>query len=506
MTETWDLAVIGGGINGAAVARDAAGRGWSVHLLEMNDLASATSSWSTKLIHGGLRYLEYYEFRLVRESLAEREIVWRLAPHLVEPLRFVLPHHRGLRPAWLLRLGLFLYDHIGARRLLPPTRMVDLATDPLGAPLKLGLFRRGFEYSDARVDDARLVVATARDAAARGATVSTRARVVASTRDADGWTLTLARPDGTALPPIRARAVVDTAGPWVAGVARDVLGLDPGAGIRLVQGSHIVVRRRWTHDRAFIFQNDDGRVLFAIPWLDDFTLIGTTDRDYVGDPAAVAAGEDEIAYLIAAANRVLARPIERADVVWTFSGVRPLWNDGAGAAKAVTRDYVLRLDAGRARAPAIAVYGGKLTTHRRLAESVLARLAPHLPLGDGLAAGWTAEAPLPGGDFAVDGRAALEVELQRLHPWLATDLTRRLVATHGRDAVVLLAGCRALADLGRDFGGGLFEREVEWMVTHEWAETADDILWRRTKLGLRFDATAVAALAAHLAARASSTD
>ena len=496
--DIFDLAVIGGGINGVAIARDAAGRGLSAHLSEMNDLASATSSGSTKLIHGGLRYLEHYEFRLVRESLEEREIVWRLAPHLVEPLRFVLPHHRGLRPAWMLRLGLFLYDHLGARRLLPPTAVVDLARDPIGAPLAPGLFRRGFEYSDCRVDDSRLVVTTARDAARLGATIAPRTKVVAAERDADVWTLRLARPDGSSLPPIRARVVVDTAGPWVDGVAKSVLGLAVGADarVRLVQGSHLVTRRLWSHDRAFIFQNADGRVVFAIPWLDDFTLIGTTDHDFSGDPARPVASEEEIAYLLAATNRVLAVPLARADVVWTYSGVRPLWDDGASAAQAATRDYVLRLDAPDGRAPGLAVYGGKLTTHRRLAETVLARLATLLPVRRGRAPGWTASAPLPGGDFPVDGRAALEAEIRAERPWLPADLARRLVATWGTETRDLLGDARTLDDLGRGFGAGLHEREVERMRTEEWATTAEDVLWRRTRLGLRMTESEIAGLEA----------
>jgi glycerol-3-phosphate dehydrogenase len=500
VNDLYDLAVIGGGINGVAIARDAAGRGLSVHLSEMNDLASATSSWSTKLIHGGLRYLEHMEFRLVRESLEEREIVWRLAPHLVEPLRFVLPHHRGLRPAWMLRLGLFLYDHLGKRRLLPPTAVVDLTRDPIGAALAPGLFRRGFEYSDCRVDDSRLVVATARDAARRGATIATRTKVIGATRDAEGWTLRLAAPDGGALPPIRARVVIDTAGPWVDGVAKAVLGLDVGADarIRLVQGSHVVTRRLWSHDRAFLFQNADGRVVFVIPWLGDFTLIGTTDRDYGGDPARPQASEAEIDYLLSAVNRVLAVRLGRSDVVWTFSGVRPLWDDGASAAQAATRDYVLRLDAGANRAPGLAVYGGKLTTHRRLAETVLARLGPHLPAGSGRPAGWTASEPLPGGDFPVDGRAALAAAVRADKPWLDPGLARRLVATWGTETRDLLGDARRAEDLGRDFGAGLSEREIEWMCRHEWARTAEDVLWRRTKLGLRLTPEQTDVLAARM--------
>ena len=489
----YDLAVIGGGVNGCGIARDAAGRGLSVHLSEMGDLASGTSSWSTKLVHGGLRYLEYYEFRLVHESLTEREIVWRMAPHIVEPLRFVLPHHRGLRPAWLLRLGLFLYDHMGGRKLLPPTRTVDLARDAAGAPLKPGMFRRGFEYSDARVDDARLVVLTARDAAERGATIATRTRVVAAERGADHWRLTLERADGTRSA-IAARVLVNAAGPWVGAVVGQVLGSATPARVRLVKGSHIVVRRLFDHDRAYIFQNADGRVVFAIPYRSGFTLIGTTDVEFSGDPGTAACSEAEIAYLIAAAGEYFARPIGRDDVVWTYSGVRPLYDDGASDAKAATRDYVLDLAAAPGLAPVMSIYGGKLTTYRRLAEAVLKKLAPVLPAHRGLPPGWTATAPLPGGDFPHDGRAALAVEVGRGHPYLPAALVDRLVAAYGTRVRRLLDGVASLGDLGRDFGAGLFEREVRYLMVEEWALTAEDVVWRRSKLGLAMSAEQVAAL------------
>lgn len=497
MSQVYDLAVIGGGVNGCGIARDAAGRGLSVHLSEMNDLASGTSSWSTKLVHGGLRYLEYYEFRLVHESLVEREIVWRMAPHIVEPLRFVLPHHRGLRPAWLLRLGLFLYDHIGGRRLLPPTRTVDLSRDAAGEPLKPGLFRRGFEYSDARVDDARLVVLTARDAADRGATVATRTKVVAAERGPDVWRLTLEGTDG-ARATIAARVLVNAAGPWVADVVGQVLGSRTPAPVRLVKGSHVVVRRLFDHDRAYVFQNADGRVIFAIPYQGDFTLIGTTDVDFAGDPAAAACSPEETDYLLAAADEYFARPVTRADVVWSFSGVRPLYDDGASDAKAATRDYVLDLDRA-AGAPVLSVYGGKLTTYRRLAEAVLKKLGPVLPAHGGLPAGWTASTPLPGGDFPVEGRAALEAEMVRAYPRLAPDLVRRLVRAYGTRARALLGDTVEPADLGRGFGASLGEREVRFLMREEWARTAEDVVWRRSKLGLRMTAAEIAALDAFMA-------
>ncbi len=494
----YDLAVIGGGVNGCGIARDAAGRGLKVHLSEMNDLASGTSSWSTKLIHGGLRYLEYYEFRLVRESLVEREIVWRMAPHIVEPLRFVLPHHRGLRPAWLLRLGLFLYDHIGGRRLLPATRTVDLTRDAAGAPLKPGMFRRGFEYSDARVDDARMVVLTARDAADRGATIATRTRVVAAARGADHWRITLETATGERSE-IDARVLVNAAGPWVADVVGGVLASKTPAKVRLVKGSHIVTKRLFDHDRAYIFQNADGRVIFAIPYQGDFTLIGTTDLDFDDEPAAARCSEQEVAYLIAAASEYFARPIVRADVVWSFSGVRPLYDDGASEAKAATRDYVLDLDATPGRAPVLSIYGGKLTTYRRLAQSVMKKLAAVLPKATGLPAGWTETATLPGGDFPVEGREALVAEMVRDHPFLAPEQVRRLVCAYGTRARRVIGGTRTAAGLGRDFGAGLTEREVCYLMAEEWAVTAEDVVWRRSKLGLRMSEAEVGALDAFMA-------
>ena len=493
MTTIYDLAVIGGGVNGCGIARDAAGRGLKVHLSEMNDLASGTSSWSTKLIHGGLRYLEYYEFRLVHESLTERETVWRMAPHIVEPLRFVLPHHRGLRPAWLLRLGLFLYDHMGGRKLLPATRTLDLGRDIAGAPLKRGMFRRGFEYSDARVDDARLVVLTARDAANRGATIATRTRVVAAERGADHWRIGLETAEGMRSE-IAARVLVNAAGPWVADVVGEVLASKTPARVRLVKGSHIVVKRLFDHDRAYIFQNADGRVIFAIPYQGDFTLIGTTDVDYHDEPGAARCSEEETVYLIAAASEYFARPIGRDDVVWAFSGVRPLYDDGASDAKSATRDYVLDLDAGAGKAPVLSIYGGKLTTYRRLAEAVMKKLAPVLPKAEGLAAGWTATAPLPGGDFPHDGREALAAEIARVHPWLDAAVVRRLVAAYGTRTRALLAGATGPTDLGRDFGAGLSEREVRFLMREEWARTAEDVVWRRSKLGLGMSVAEIAAL------------
>jgi glycerol-3-phosphate dehydrogenase len=500
MTEIFDLAIIGGGVNGCGIARDAAGRGHSVVLFEKGDLASATSQASTKLIHGGLRYLEYYKFRLVRESLAEREILMRIAPHIVAPLRFVLPHHAGLRPAWFLRLGLFIYDHLGGRKLLPPTTTIDLAHDPAGAPLKPG-YRKAFEYSDGWVDDARLVILNARDAADRGAAIHTRSKVISARREGASWRIEARGPAGGTTG-FLARALVNAAGPWVAELLSGVVHTDLPARVRLVQGSHIVVKQLFAHDRAYIFQNADGRIIFAIPFRDDYTLIGTTDLDYHGDPGAAAITEAEIAYLCGAASEYFAAGVRPADVVWSYSGVRPLYDDGASKAQEATRDYVLKLDAPAGAPALLSIFGGKITTYRRLAETVLAQLAPHLPAARGLPEGWTARAPLPGGDFPVGDAAGVEARLAAAHPFLSAGHARRLVRAYGTRAFTLLDGARDAAALGRGFGADLTERELEWMVTQEWAATAEDTLWRRSKLGLRLTPAEASAVAEWLAARA----
>src|ERR1700754_1908491 len=483
----FDLAIVGGGVNGCGIARDAAGRGNSVFLCEMNDLASGTSSWSTKLVHGGLRYLEYYEFRLVREALIEREILWQIAPHIIRPLRFVLPHHSGLRPAWLLRLGLFLYDHIGGRHLLPPTRSVDLARDEVGKPLIANRYRKGFEYSDCFVDDARLVVLTARDAADRGAEIRTRTRAV-EIRQTDGiWQVTVEDTTTGARSSIKARALVNAGGPWVEQVLSSGSGVNARAKVRLVQGSHIVVRKLYDHDRAYMFQNADGRIIFVIPYQEDFTLIGTTDRDYQGDPAKVKASSEEIEYLCASVSEYLARPVRPEDVVWSYSGVRPLYDDGASEAKAATREYVFELDT-PGGAPLLSIYGGKITTHRRLAEEALERLAPYLrevKAHQKLEEGWTAKSPLPGGDLDVSAMAALSAEFVRDYPFLMPAHATRLAHAYGTRAAKVLGNAKSMADLGQAFGATLTESEVRYLVATEWACTADDIVWRRSKLGLR---------------------
>lgn len=476
----YDLAVIGGGINGCGIARDAAGRGASVVLFEKDDLASATSSRSTKLIHGGLRYLEHYKFRLVREALMERERLWAIAPHIIRPLRFVLPHHKGLRPAWLLRLGLFLYDHIGGRKLLPATRTLDLAHDAAGQPLKDDR-AKAFEYSDCWVEDARLVVLNAMDAAVRGAAIHTRTRVTAARRENGLWQLDADGPEGRQT--VWARTLVNAAGPWVGEVLNGVINTNAKAGVRMVQGSHIVVPKLYDHDRCYIFQNADGRIIFAIPYEQDFTLIGTTDRDYHGDPAEVVATPDEIAYLCAAASEYFRQPVTSESVVWTYSGVRPLYDDGASKAQEATRDYVLTLDAPEGEAPLLSVFGGKITTYRRLAEAAIAKLAPLAPWA--ARAEWTVAGALPGGDFPVGGFDKLVGEIAAAYPWLERRSATRLARAYGTRARDILGDTKSLADLGRHFGADLYEREVRYLMKAEWARRAQDVLWRRGKLGLR---------------------
>ncbi|MGF7159251.1 glycerol-3-phosphate dehydrogenase [Rhodoligotrophos appendicifer] len=485
-----DIAVIGGGINGCGIARDAAGRGLSVFLCEKGDLAGSTSSASTKLIHGGLRYLEYYEFRLVREALIEREVLLRAAPHIIWPLRFVLPHHKGLRPAWLIRLGLFLYDHLGGRKLLPPSRSLDLRTDVAGRPLKPD-FVKAMEYSDCWVDDARLVALTAMDAKARGADIRTRSELVAARRGAESWTLTLRDAGPGAAERIEARVLVNAAGPWVSRILSDQIGQTGHSHVRLVKGSHIVVRKLFDHDRAYIFQNADNRIVFAIPYEHDFTLIGTTDVDYVGDPGTPTITPEEIDYLCTLANDYFVRPISAEDVVRTYSGVRPLYDDGASDAQAATRDYVLELDDAQGQAPLLTVYGGKITTFRRLSEHALEKLEPCFP---GLPAPWTHEAPLPGGDFPVDGYDALVARLIENCPSCPAKLAQRLVRAYGTRAARMLEGVRTEADWGRRFGADLTEREVRYLMDNEWAQTAEDVVWRRSKLGYRMSAAEIEAL------------
>jgi glycerol-3-phosphate dehydrogenase len=496
----YDLVVVGGGVNGCGIARDAAGRGLKVALFEKGDLASATSSASTKLIHGGLRYLEHYEFRLVREALIEREILLQLAPHIIWPLRFVLPHHSGLRPAWFLRLGLFLYDHLGGRKILPGTRSLNLRTDPAGKPLK-PQFEKAFEYSDCWVEDARLVVLNAKDAAERGAMVRSRTRVVTAERDGQGWRVTAESEQGERIA-VKGRILVNAAGPWAGEVVSGVVRENLPARVRLVQGSHIVVRRIFDHDECYIFQNADNRIIFAIPYERDFTLIGTTDRDYKGDPGKVAATPEEIAYLCKAASEYFTKPLEPADVVWSYSGVRPLYDDGASSAQEATRDYVLVLDDSGGRAPMLSVVGGKITTYRRLAEAALDKLGPHLPAEVSGKTGWTGREVLPGGNFPWNGFDVLVGDIRRRYPGLDPALARRLVRAYGTRTDKLLARWGDGSQLGQRFGADLTQAEVDYLMDEEWAVRADDVLWRRTKLGLRVSKEEAAALDTYMLGRA----
>ena len=484
----FDLAVIGGGVNGAGIARDAAGRGAKVLLLEAGDLAQGTSSASTKLIHGGLRYLEHYEFALVRESLKEREALWGIAPHIIHPMRFVLPYVQGLRPRWLLRLGLFLYDHIGGRKRLPATRTINLRSHPAGQPLKSG-FGTGFEYSDGWVDDARLVVLNAMDAADHGAVIKVRSALQRAQRTDDGcWALE------TATGPYRAKALVNAAGPGVLEV-EGLLGDRAEYAMRLVRGSHIVVPKLFDHPYSYFFQLPDGRIFFAIPYQQDFTLIGTTDRDQQPDDP-VRASDEEIAYLCEGASRYFAEAITPADVVWTYSGVRPLIDDGSGRPEAATRGYRLDLSEADQGAPLLSVYGGKITTYRHLAEEAVDLLAERLPALSGKP--WTITQPLPGGDFPVDGLDRLMDELATAYPFLGAADVDRIARAYGTRARTWLGDAQGWQALGRNFGAGLTSAEVDYLRTHEWALSAEDVLWRRTKLGLRLSKDQQTALADYL--------
>lgn len=492
----YDIFIAGGGINGCGIARDAVGRGFSVFLAEMKDLASGTSSGSTKLIHGGLRYLEHYEFRLVREALMEREILWSMAPHIIWPLRFVLPLHKAMRPAWLIRLGLFLYDHIGGRKALPATTALNLENDPAGRPLKPG-FRKAFEYSDCWVNDARLVALNARDAADRGAVIRTRTKVVSARREGGFWSVTTEDVATGRTEAVQARLFVNAAGPWVDKLLQGAVGNNE-SNVRLVQGSHIVVRKKFSDARAYFFQNNDGRIFFAIPYEDDFTLIGTTDQDYKGDPANVVISDAEIDYLCAGASEYFREPVTRGDMVWSYSGVRPLYDDGASKAQEATRDYVLKAEGAAGEPQLINVFGGKITTYRRLAESMLEKIEDVLGKRG---KPWTAGATLPGGDFDKQGFAALLSKFRRDHPFLSEAHAHRLVRLYGTRAWRILHGARTAAELGRVFGSDLTEAEVAYLADHEWAQAAEDILWRRTKLGLKVDASAVQAIDEFLKSR-----
>ncbi len=492
-----DIFVIGGGINGCGIARDAAGRGYSVTLAEMNDFASGTSSGATKLIHGGLRYLEHYEFRLVREALMEREVLWAMAPHIIWPMRFVLPFHKGgVRPAWLIRLGLFLYDHLGGRKLLPATKSLDMRRDPAGKPLK-PIFTKAFEYSDGWVDDARLVVLNARDAADRGADIMSRAKVVSVRREDGLWKIDVKEAATGIVKTVHARMLINASGPWVDNVLSNAAGKNQVHNVRLVQGSHIIVKKKFDDVRAYFFQNPDNRIIFAIPYETDFTLIGTTDRDYDGDPSQVKISDEETQYLCNAASEYFAEPVTKDDIVWTYSAVRPLYDDGASKAQEATRDYVLKLENKDGEAPLLNVFGGKLTTYRRLAEHALEKIGE--AIGD-KGTPWTGKSSLPGGDFAATGYEAEVRKLTTKYSFLSERQARRLVRLYGTKAYAILGDAKSVEALGQHFGGDLYEREVEWLMRQEWARTSDDVLWRRTKQGLHFSKEEAVALNDYMAA------
>jgi len=490
MSAEFDIFIIGGGINGCGIARDAVGRGYSVALCEKSDLASGTSSNATKLVHGGLRYLEHYEFRLVREALSEREVLWRMAPHIIWPLRFILPHHSGLRPAWLLRLGLFLYDYIGGRKKLPATKTVDLKVAAEGKPLKSD-FVKGFEYSDCWVNDARLVVLNAQDAADKGALIETRTECVNAHQENGIWHVTTKNLLSGDEKTVTARLLVNASGPWVDEVLGKSLGDNNAKNVRLVQGSHIVVPKMFDHDRCYIFQNEDDRIIFAIPYEQDYTLIGTTDQDFKGDVNDIHISDEEVTYLCKAASEYFVKPINETDVVWTYSGVRPLYNDGASKAQEATRDYVLRRDGKEGDAPLLNVFGGKITTYRRLAESMMEKIEAALGQKKGK---WTANSTLPGGDFDIEGFDGLVDTICLKYPFLGKDLVWRLVRSYGTNSWELLKDVSTLEDMGEDFGAGLNAQEVKYLMKFEWAQTAEDVVWRRSKLGIRMSKDQIAAL------------
>ena len=514
-SNTYDLFIIGGGINGCGIARDAAGRGLSVALAEMNDLASATSSASTKLFHGGLRYLEYFEINLVRHALAEREVLLKAMPHISWPMRFVLPYHKdmrfegstptsrilntlmpwmkGRRPAWLIRFGLLLYDNLGGRKILPATRTLNLKNSVEGAPLE-GRFEKAYEYSDCWIEDSRLVVLNARDAEERGADVMVRTKVVSAARVDDLWEIAVEDQIAGEARTIRARMLVNAGGPWVGDIIQQKVRINSTEGVRLVRGSHIVTRRLYDHDKCYFFQGTDGRIIFAIPYETDFTLIGTTDAEHEDPSVKPECTEEERDYLLNFINQYLKNDIGQEDVVWSYSGVRPLYDDGASSATAATRDYTLKVD-NAGGAPILNVFGGKITTYRKLAEDAMDKIVPFFP---GTSGHWTAGVALPGGDFAVDGFDVLVTRLREDFRFLTTFWARRLVRAYGTEAWDVMAGAETEADMGRAFGATLTEREVRWLQKNEYARTAEDVVWRRNKLGLRLTKEEIADLEAFM--------
>lgn len=515
-----DLFVIGGGINGCGIARDAVGRGLSVELAEMNDLASATSSASTKLFHGGLRYLEYWEIRLVHEALIERETLLKAMPHISWPMRFVLPYHKdmrfegdtptskvlnivmpwmkGRRPAWLIRFGLFLYDTLGGRQILKGTTSLRLAGTPEGAPLQ-DRFQKAYEYSDCWIEDSRLVVLNARDAQARGARINVRTKVVAA-KQIDGiWQVTLEDTDTQDRRVVHARLLVNAGGPWVEDVIRNQVRINATEGVRLVRGSHIVTRKLYDHDKCYFFQGSDGRIIFTIPYETDFTLIGTTDAEHDDVSRKPECTPEEQSYLVDFASQYLKVPVTKDDIVWTYSGVRPLYDDGATSATAATRDYVLKMNE-TAGAPMLNIFGGKITTYRKLAEAAMEKIVPFFP---NAGPSWTAGAPMPGGDFPVDGVADLTARLSAQYPFLTDRWAARMIKAYGLDAFDVLGDAQQEADLGKNFGSNLTEREASWLIQNEFARSADDVVWRRSKLGLRMSAQDITVLDDWMAAQPS---
>lgn len=487
-TENIDLLVIGGGINGAGIARDASGRGLSVMLCEMNDFGSATSSASSKLIHGGLRYLEHYEFSLVRKSLIERERLLASAPHIIWPLRFVLPHHSKLRPAWLIRLGLFLYDHMGGRKLLPPTSKVRLQSDPRGTPLK-DHFKLGFEYSDCWVDDARMVILLVMDAVSKGAKALKGWKCVSASRASGLWTAELEDHEGLRRT-VKAKAIVNASGSWAADIANQLAGNETKHKkthkLRLVKGSHIVLPKLYDGDHAYTFQEADGRIIFAIPYENDFTLVGTTDVAFKGDPASPSTSDDEKAYLCKAISGYLKQNVSPDQVIWHYSGIRPLVDDGEEDASQVTRDYILAVDSDHREAPLLSVFGGKITTFRKLAEQAMADLSPWFP---DLPDAWTEHALLPGGDMKGLDHMHYQDLLANDFPWVDASQLARYIRQFGSRTYDLLAGCKSADDLGKHLGADLYELELKYLQDNEWATSAEDVIWRRTKLGLRLSET-----------------
>lgn len=510
MSFDYEVFVIGGGVNGCAIARDAVGRGYRVGLAEMDDLASATSSASTKLFHGGLRYLEYFEFRLVREALIERETLLQAMPHISWPMRFVIPYHadmrfdgetptsrvintvfpwlKGRRPAALLRFGLFLYDTLGGRKILPRTRSVDLRMDPVGAPLK-AKFERAYEYSDCWIEDSRLVSLTAKDARHRGADILTRTKVMRALRQADHWLITLLDRATGQERTVTCHMLVNAAGPWVSDIVKETARIETNKGIMLVRGSHIVTKKLFDHDKCYFFQGRDGRISFAIPYESDFTLLGTTDAVHQDADITPECSQDERDYMLAFASEYFEKPVTKDDIVWSYSGVRPLYNDGASNATAATREYVLDVD--DTAAPILTVYGGKITTHRKLAESAVGKVND---IFERTTPNWTAGVALPGGDFDVHDVADKIHALMADYPFLTNAWATRLVRAYGTEAWDMLGAAQGADDLGQDFGATLTEVEVNWLVHQEFARTAPDILWRRSKLGLRLSVDQVQVL------------